>query len=357
MMFNLQVFFFGLSVTFTLISASLAQAQLIPDDTLGKENSLVNSINSLEDRIDGGAIRGSNLFHSFKEFNIGNNKSVYFNNSTSIKNILTRITGNNSSQIFGKLGVLGDANLFLINPNGIIFGKNSTLEIKATFVGSTASLINFEDGKTFSAVTPDTKQLLTISEPVGFGVENSLAETGINQNKQQLFSSSLSSLLDENTQVLEVQTEGRTFFVGGDILSTLKLVSFNIKPKRFELGNVASGLIIRDYNQQIVSQCGTNQASSFKVSGRGGLPENPNQLFAGNNPIVNLIPTVPTSENKLTSISSTSPINNQKNDKTEIIEAQGWIVDSAGNIEFVAEVPNIKPNSAKISQANCQSFT
>ena len=356
-MYNQKSLLLGLSLVLLSIPVVSVQAQLLPDNSLGNENSVINSINSLEDRIDGGAIRGSNLFHSFQEFNIGNNKSVYFNNSTSIQNILTRITGNNSSQIFGKLGVLGDVNLFLINPNGIVFGKNSTLDIKATFVGSTASLINFEDGKTFSAVTPDTKQLLIISEPVGFGAENSLAETGINQNKQPLFSSSLGSQLDENTQVLEVQTEGRTFFIGGDILSTLKLVSFNIKPKRFELGNVASGLIIRDYNQQIVSQCGTNQASSFKVSGRGGLPENPNQIITGNNPVIDLIPTVPTSENKLTSISSTSSINNQKKDKTEIIEAQGWIVDSAGNIEFVAEVPNVKPNSAKISQANCQSFT
>ena len=138
-MFNFQAFFLGLSVTFTLISASLAQAQLIPDNTLGKENSVVNSLNSLEDRIDGGAIRGSNLFHSFKEFNVGNNRSVYFNNSTSIENILTRITGNKSSQILGKLGVLGNANLFIINPNGIIFGKNAILDINATFVGNDAS--------------------------------------------------------------------------------------------------------------------------------------------------------------------------------------------------------------------------
>ncbi|MDY6902305.1 MAG: filamentous hemagglutinin N-terminal domain-containing protein, partial [Cyanobacteriota bacterium] len=194
-----------------------AKAQLIPDNTLGNENSLVNSVNSVEDRINGGAVRGSNLFHSFKEFNIGNNKSVYFNNSTSIQNILTRITGNNSSQIFGKLGVLGDANLFIINPNGIIFGKNASLDIKATFVGNDASYINFADGKTFSAVAPD-KPLLTVSTPVGFGVENNLAETGINQNTQQFFSRIDGSLLNENTQVLEVKAEGRIFFIGGDVL-------------------------------------------------------------------------------------------------------------------------------------------
>ncbi|MEM6399640.1 MAG: filamentous hemagglutinin N-terminal domain-containing protein [Cyanobacteria bacterium P01_D01_bin.116] len=356
-MFNLQTICLGLSLTFILIPVASVQAQLIPDNTLVKENSVINSINSLEDRIDGGAIRGSNLFHSFKEFNVGNNRSVYFNNSTSIENILTRITGNKSSQILGKLGVFGNANLFIINPNGIIFGKDAILDINATFVGNDASYIKFADGTKFSAVARDIKPLLTISTPVGFGVENNLAEININQGKQQFFNSSLDSLFDESTQVLEIQEGRNTFFIGGDILSKLKLVSFNSKPKRFELGNVASGLIIRDYNQQIVSQCSTKQASSFKVSGRGGNPENPGQLFAGNNPIVPTLDLVSTSENQLTSTSSNSSMNNHKKAKKEIIEAQGWIKDAEGNILFVAEVPRVTSNSNTISQASCQSFS
>ncbi|MEO1432209.1 MAG: filamentous hemagglutinin N-terminal domain-containing protein, partial [Cyanobacteria bacterium J06633_8] len=128
-MFHNQVISLGLSFTFILIPFSQVQAQLIPDNTLRTENSVVNSINSLEDRINGGAIRGSNLFHSFKEFNVDSGKTIYFNNPTAIQNILTRVTGNNQSQILGKLGVLGNANLFLINPNGIIFGKDASLDI------------------------------------------------------------------------------------------------------------------------------------------------------------------------------------------------------------------------------------
>ena len=71
---------------------------------------------------------GVNLFHSFQEFNVDANKGVYFTSPVGIENILSRVTGNNPAKIFGKLGVLtGNANLFLINPNGIIFGANASL--------------------------------------------------------------------------------------------------------------------------------------------------------------------------------------------------------------------------------------
>ena len=72
------------------------KAQLIPDNTLGQENSRINS--SVErDLIEGGAIRNNNLFHSFEEFNVNPNQKVYFSNPDNITNILTRVTGSNIS--------------------------------------------------------------------------------------------------------------------------------------------------------------------------------------------------------------------------------------------------------------------
>ncbi|HAG85311.1 MAG TPA: hypothetical protein DCL61_30235, partial [Cyanobacteria bacterium UBA12227] len=94
-------------------------AQVIPDDTLGSEGSVVTPDllirEILSDKIDGGAIRGANLFHSFTEFNVGEGRGVYFANPTGIENILSRVTGGNASHILGRLGVLGEANLFLLN--------------------------------------------------------------------------------------------------------------------------------------------------------------------------------------------------------------------------------------------------
>lgn len=155
-----------LSFTLSLLPVLQVKAQLIPDNTLGKENSIVNPVDSIQ-RIDGGAIRSSNLFHSFKEFNINNGKSVYFSNPGTIKNILTRVTGKNPSQIFGKLGILGNANLFLINPNGIIFDDNAQLDIGGSFIGSTADSLKLTDGTQFSATNSSVNPILTISVPLG----------------------------------------------------------------------------------------------------------------------------------------------------------------------------------------------
>ena len=114
--------------SFLAINTTPAIAQITPDNTLGTESSRVLP-NGAIDKIDGGALRDKNLFHSFKEFNINNGQSVYFSNPSGIENILTRVTGGNASNILGTLGVNGAANLFLINPNGIVFGENARLDL------------------------------------------------------------------------------------------------------------------------------------------------------------------------------------------------------------------------------------
>ncbi len=144
------------------------KAQLIPDNTLGSENSVVTNTDTQRDLIEKGAIRGSNLFHSFTEFNVGELREVYFNPNVDITNILTRVTGNNSSNILGTLGVLGNANLFLINPHGIYFGENAKLDISGSFTASTADGIMLGDDAFFSATDPEHSTLLNIAQGVLF---------------------------------------------------------------------------------------------------------------------------------------------------------------------------------------------
>ncbi|MEH2247832.1 two-partner secretion domain-containing protein [Nostoc sp.] len=153
-----------------IFSGNNAIAQIVPDRTLGKESSVVTPNVDIKgvpsDRIDGGAIRGSGLFHSFQEFNVREGRGAYFNNPAGIENIFSRVTGTNASNIFGKLGVLGNANLFLLNPNGIIFGPNASLDIAGSFSASTANSLNFGDAK-FSATNPTGAPLLSVKVPLG----------------------------------------------------------------------------------------------------------------------------------------------------------------------------------------------
>ncbi len=85
-----------------------AIAQIVPDASLGAERSVVTPNTVIRglpsDRIDGGAIRRSNLFHSFQQFSIGAGRGAYFANPAGIENILSRVTGNSRSEILGRLG-------------------------------------------------------------------------------------------------------------------------------------------------------------------------------------------------------------------------------------------------------------
>ncbi|MBD1828920.1 filamentous hemagglutinin N-terminal domain-containing protein [Microcoleus vaginatus GB1-A2] len=160
----------GLLFVFLLLFPSKTFAQIIPDNTLGPESSrtVPDTINNLpSDRITGGATRGVNLFHSLREFNIREGRGAYFENPSGITNIFTRVTGPNSSNILGTLGVLGNGNLFLINPKGIIFGPNARLDLRGSFIGSTADSIAFNNGFEFSSTNPQTSPLLTVNIPVG----------------------------------------------------------------------------------------------------------------------------------------------------------------------------------------------
>ncbi|MBE9118079.1 filamentous hemagglutinin N-terminal domain-containing protein [Lusitaniella coriacea LEGE 07157] len=182
-----------------------AVAQILPDNTLGNESSTLTP----NATITGGATRGSNLFHSFSEFNINNGQSVYFTNPTGIANILTRVTGGNPSNILGTLGVNGTANLFLLNPNGIFFGPNSQLDIRGSFIATTADSILFDNGFVFSAANPQNPSLLTVSVPLGlqYGTNN----TGIITNRGNL---AVGGNLTLNATQLDLQG---TLQSGGDL--------------------------------------------------------------------------------------------------------------------------------------------
>ena len=166
-----RVFVIG-GVLFVSSQSAVAQLQPIADDTLGNENSIVSPDEVIDNlpgnRINGGARRGANLFHSFQEFSIDEGRAAYFANPAGVENILGRVTGGGRSDILGQLGVLGTANLFLINPNGIVFGPNSSLDIGGSFVASTGDAIGFGEQGWFSATTPEAPSPLLTINPSAF---------------------------------------------------------------------------------------------------------------------------------------------------------------------------------------------
>ena len=127
--------------------ATATQAQLTSDGTV---NTQVNQNGNVAE-ITGGETRGGNLFHSFQDFSIQTGNEAFFNNAESIANIFSPVTGSNICNIDGAIRANGSASLFLINPAGIVFGENASLNLGGSFYGSTADSILFEDGE-FSAV-------------------------------------------------------------------------------------------------------------------------------------------------------------------------------------------------------------
>ena len=135
-------------------------AQISSDGTLSTTVSTDDAVNFL---IEGGERSLDNLFHSFSEFSIPNLGSAYFDNNPDITNIFSRVTGGNISDIQGLIRANGTANLFLINPAGIVFGENASLNVGGSFFATTAESVVFGDGVKFSAVEPQEAPLLTIN--------------------------------------------------------------------------------------------------------------------------------------------------------------------------------------------------
>lgn len=140
---------------------ALTLAQVVPDATLGPEASQLQ-VQGNQITIEGGANRGLALFHSFDQFNVENGQQVFFVNPQDIETIFSRVTGNNPSNLDGTLGVLGPADLFLLNPNGILFGPNAQLVLPGSFTASTADGLQVDD-IIFSATAPTSVPLLSIN--------------------------------------------------------------------------------------------------------------------------------------------------------------------------------------------------
>jgi filamentous hemagglutinin family protein len=302
-----------LAIALVLFCPNAAKSQVTPDSTLGTENSRVNSINELRDRIEGGAIRGKNLFHSFEEFNVREGAEVYFANPEEISNIFSRITGSNISEIFGTLGVEGAANLFLINPNGIIFGKNVFIDVGGSFIATTAEKVRFENGEVFNA--RDREQpILTWNAPIGLGLEKpgNIEVRGTNNNVLVEVPSFKINTGNETSGIITKPNQNITLIGGG--------ITFNGGGIITEGGTIQIGSVGDNQNVDLIPtetswKATYEEVTQFKdislqngslidASGdtAGAISLNGRQIFIDNSSVI-MSNTIVSSSNSLNSIS------------------------------------------------------
>ncbi len=179
---------FSGSLIFSYLAVSIpAQAQIASDNSMSVPTQVIRQSDKLFEII-GGTEAGRNLFHSFTEFSVGEeNLARFINNNPGILNVINRVTGASASEIFGKIEAGGSApnfNLFLLNPNGIIFGPNASLDLKGSFVATTANAIQFGDRGFFSASSPNDPSLLTV-QPSAFFFNQVRPNSIRNQSRHQ----------------------------------------------------------------------------------------------------------------------------------------------------------------------------
>jgi filamentous hemagglutinin family protein len=237
---------------FWLATTSPTLAQIVQDTTL--PNPSLVTPNGNVSVITGGTQAGSNLFHSFREFSVPTSGVASFQQvDRDIENVISRVTGSSVSNIDGLIevlqpnGTVSSATFFLLNPNGIIFGPNASLNVGGSFLASTASSLLFADGNSFSAINSQTTApLLTVSVPIGLQFGSAVGSIQVQGARLQVPFGKTLGLVGGNLTLVR----GRLTAAGG----------------RIELGSVA-GASTSDLTPVQVSLTPTNRGWALGYQG------------------------------------------------------------------------------------------
>jgi len=155
-------------ITFSIILIPNSYAEVIFDGTMKASTKGEVLTGNFEISEEQGIINGNNLFHSFSKFNINANETATFTGSDHIQNIISRVTGLEKSIINGKLSSqMPQANFYLLNPSGVIFGENATVDVKGSFHVSTADYIVINNKESFDIHS--SVPILSTAPPKTFG--------------------------------------------------------------------------------------------------------------------------------------------------------------------------------------------
>ncbi len=213
----------GLLLVVACIFSPFAYSEVILDGSMGTNGSLAGPDYQITEDL--GQRAGGNLFHSFGQFNINSAESATFSGSAGINNVISRVTGGQASTIDGTFrSTIPGANVYFLNPSGVIFGVNASLDVQGSLHASTANYLKFKDGVKFETGLAKANQILTTASPEAFGFLND-APASI-------------SISGGNNKVLKVPENTTLSLIGGDI--SLNNASIHIPSGRLILASAGS---------------------------------------------------------------------------------------------------------------------
>ncbi len=235
-----------------IVNPNSSVAQVVSDNTTGTQISVTENLAT----ITGGTRTGQNLFHSFEQFSVNNGAIAHFDNALDINHIFSRVTGGSISEINGLIRANGNVDLFLLNPAGIIFGANGSLDLGGSFIATTADRLVFEDGIEFSATTGEDRPLLTINTPIGlqYGTRGGAIAILPNPNRG-------SAVPNSPPGGLSIKPGNTLALVGGDISVTRN--DLNALGGNIEIGSIRSGRVELKSSENIGWEFNYSQVESF----------------------------------------------------------------------------------------------
>jgi len=251
------------------INSLSVSAEVTLDGTLGRGGTLPGPDYLIG--ADLGRQKGGNLFHSFQGFNLNHSESATFSGPNSVSNIISRVTGGDPSNIDGLIrSTIPNADMYFLNPYGIMFGPNAKLDVQGSFHASTADYLRLGDGGRFDVRYPNDS-LLTIAPIEAFGFLTDTPAPITTQNSDlSVFDGNSLSLIGGD---LHLNSNSPVIFDEKGFMAVFARSKLSASAGRINLASVASigEVIPSEFGLDLNALGGTITANNIlmDVSGRG----------------------------------------------------------------------------------------
>jgi filamentous hemagglutinin family protein len=258
---------------------------LVGDNTVGTLVTLQDQTHA----ITGGTAQGGNLLHSFREFNVETGQTADFQAAADTQNIISRVTGASNSWIDGKIqSTTSEANLYLINPNGIVMGENASLDVKGAFHATTADYVTLADGQRIYA-DADQGLTLTVAAPEAFGfMDASVGKIQINGSQLRVADGQVVSLVGGEIGI----TSGAKLQAAGGRIDLAGIASAGeVKPTTNGIANTTitkADISLTDSTVTVDNHANSKTVGTIRAQGANIIANN-SRLWADNNSAVDAV--------------------------------------------------------------------